>query len=845
MKVTLEDINRRISRLNSKPKASLVNMREAQIYTDKHVFCQNNAIMAIRNLDTLAENTNEAFNKALDIFDELCLNSDSKSEIINCCDILIENVDKVRDQIQLANSLKYRMGVMRQKPTTKINRQYNNVSEKIRDALDAVNAALKPNIPGVSSSSSPSQYSDEIKEECYTRILDRCIVMKECDRILKNHAQVSKRFNLDRIVDDIRCESDLYQACYEIASCIDTYGGSFRSKYNSALETTAYVFDKHFMNYPKNKIVEAVTDYFIFTEALHESEYDDINYVMNISVLFEQNDFSSLSWMFSEENKYDESEEKISSELLAEGYGVDFEYIAEDGFFKSIKKKNKEFNKDLKKSAKKLIKDAKEGNPEEHKTAEIRQMVDEFRSQCTKNPDSKANISSLKALINKIFVKSPYQIVYELPNLLSLIKVAFVLALGAIHPILGIVTFLTNELISVHLTRKQMEKVIKAYKDEISSVNNKIEKAKDDHTRENLEAYLKELEKDLEKLEEYERTVYSEEENDKRDEEKWASEDDEFNFDDDEEFDFDFDEAASIICISDYMTSIQENLIDDSVDGIVCNNIFKLDNELIDTITDFSITVPVILEKDKLREALINNRDQLRKSALSVNDYVRISCLNDNISKLENSGYSYNTSNTARDAMMYLACINEFTKIKSNEYITEMDFSNTIKLAINNLKKDAIKLSDKEKQMSSSIDIAANNVSKSLEDAVKNGNREAVIRGSMIPSASKCIKIAITAGVTWAINPAIAVITAIGAFACSKKMQAKERQLVLDDIEIELKMCERYMRAAEDEGDMKKIRQIEIIQRNLERQRQRIKYRMTVIYNQKVPDVNSSDDIND
>lgn len=842
MKVTLEDINRRISRLNSKPKASLVNMREAQIYTDKHVFCQNNAVMAIHNLDSLAENTNEAFNKALDIFDELCLNSNSRSEIINCCSVLVENVDKVRDQIQLANSLKYRMGVMRQKPTTKINKQYDDVSEKIKAALDAVNTALKPNLPGASSSPAPSSDSDETKEECYARILDRCMVMKECDRILKNYAQVSKRFNLDRIVDDIRYDSDLYQACYEIASCIDTYGGSFRSKYNSALETTAYVFDKHFMNYPKDKIVEAVTDYFIFTEALHESEYDDIKYVMNISVLFEQNDFSSLSWMFSQPELIKESDISI-----IDTYGLDFNYITEDNIVKSTGNKIKSFNKDVKQSTKKLVKDAKEGNPDERKAAEIRQMVDDFRAQCTKNPDSKANLSSLKGLINKIFVKSPYQIVYELPNLFSLIRVAFVLALTAINPIIGVISFLTNELISVHLSRKQMDKVISAYKKEIEIAQNKIDKAKDGHRKENLEKYVEELKKDLEKLEEYERTIYSEKENDERDEAKWASEygDDDFNFDDDEDFDFDFDEAASIICISDYMTSIHENLIDDSVDGIVCNNIFKLDNDLLDTITDFSITVPVILEKNKLKEALIDTRNELRKSATSVEDYVRISCLNDNISKLENSGYSYNTSNTARDAMMYLACVNEFTKIKSNEYITEMDFSNTIKLAINNLKKDAIKLSDKEKQMSSSIDIAANNVSKSLEDAVKNGNREAVIKGSMIPSASKCIKIALAAGVAWAVNPAVAVIGAIGAFACSKKMQAKERQLVLDDIEIELKMCERYMRAAEDEGDMKKIRQIEVIQRNLERQRQRIKYRMTVIYNQKVPEVGANDDMND
>ena len=65
-------------------------------------------------------------------------------------------------------------------------------------------------------------------------------------------------------------------------------------------------------------------------------------------------------------------------------------------------------------------------------------------------------------------------------------------------------------------------------------------------------------------------------------------------------------------------------------------------------------------------------------------------------------------------------------------------------------------------------------------------------------------------------------------FFSRKNSQAKERQLALDEIEIELKMCERYIRLYEEQQDMQKIRQCEIIQRNLERQRQRIKYKMAV-----------------
>ena len=86
------------------------------------------------------------------------------------------------------------------------------------------------------------------------------------------------------------------------------------------------------------------------------------------------------------------------------------------------------------------------------------------------------------------------------------------------------------------------------------------------------------------------------------------------------------------------------------------------------------------------------------------------------------------------------------------------------------------------------------------------------------------------------------MIGVLGTFACYKKNSAKERQLVLDDIEIELKMCERYLKLAEEKNDMKAIRQIEIIQRNLLRQQQRIKYKMKVYYNQNTPSVNKDED---
>lgn len=829
--ISIHDINKRI-RMKGQLSTNLINMREAQLFTDKNIFCKENAINSIKNWETLGDNIDDSFMEALNIFDNICEYCNDNT-INECCNILIEGTSKVRDQKQLMNSLKYRIARLKKNKSTKITKKYNDVSKKIKAAL-----TIKP----VSLNGAPNIFkggsSGVAKENAYERLYEECIKYKECDRIIETYNTLSKRFNIDKVLENIRTNIDIYEACGIISSYIDTYNYPFKNKYNAALEMCLYALDKHYMNYPKDKIIEAVTDYFILSNSLKESQYKDIKSIMQISVLYEQSDFSSISWMIKEPEKI---QEETIDPNIHETYGVDSSILE----FDLIKNKKKKEDNPIKAK----VKEWTNGNPEEREDQDIKDMINDFRKQCTKDPDNKNFATNFKAIIYKIYSKSPYQIVNELPNLFAILRMFFIMSTVIIHPVLLIVSYITNEVLKLHLSRKQCEKVINAYKKEIDSVKGKIEKAKSDKTKERLEKYLEELKKDKEKIEYYERDLYTDAENNERDEAKWASEDndddiDDWDFNDDEDWgvdDWDFEEVAKAMIMSDMVQAISEGLIDTNVDGIVYNNLFKLDNDSIDALTDFSITVPVILEKEKLKESLIEYRNKLRESVKYTKDYIRIDCLNENIYKLNNSTNLYNTSTSPNHILNYLMCLKEFTKMNT-EYIQEMEFSNTIKLAINKMKKDAVNLADKEKQASSMIDVAANNISRKLEDSIRSNNREAVIRGSILPSASKCIKLALLYGAAWCINPAIAIVIAIGHFACSKSMQKKERQLVLDDIELELKMCERYIKAAEDKNDLKKVREYEKLQRTLQRQKQRLQYKMLTIYNQKVPEIKNDND---
>jgi hypothetical protein len=809
-------------------------------------YSNSTAQYMLSNWRSFDENTNIAFEKALNVFDIVCEN-ETADQIKHKGNILIDEVQKVRDANQLINSIKHRNSRFKSKITTKIKSKNEKINSSADDVTAKIKAALtglnQPASGGTTSGGGESAAESEPTTEAVLQVFDSLLTeskkASECDRILRNYNNISKRFDLIKMVNEsLEYDYDIDECVVKICECIDTYNSSFEAKYNTMLETSAYILDRSHVEYPKSRIVEMVTDYFVFNTIMEKTDIEDIKKVKNSSVMFNDCDFESIESMLINVGPVDKVidptrlDNDFNLNEAVNSYGAeDIVVLVEN----PVKDKVNEWKK---------------GNPEEHKDDEIKKMISDFRNQC-KDGNPTNNTLQFKSLVNKLFTKNADQIVNELPNLFSILRLFFIAGSCAIHPVISVVTLITDKIIQNHLERKQLERIVKIYKDEIERVKTKIEKAKSDEEKERMDKYLSELKKDLDKIKEYERNLYSDTENDERDfadyefddDEDWDFGDDEWNFDDDE-----FSESAklinnmaSIIRISDLVSDINEGLVDRDLDGIVYDNIFKFDNDTIDAITDFSITVPVILEKKKLCRTLEQYGDTLRGKNFMSN-IMRIDCINENIRKLNNSVTTYNTNNSTKGIICTLNWINEMVSTTNCSYIMEMDLSNTIKLAMNKLKKNAVKLSDKEKKISNDIDVSMSSLSKSLEDALMNDNREAIIKGRVLPSASKTIKIALATGAAWAISPAVAVIGALGAFACSAKLKAKERQLVLDDIEIELKMCERYMKIAEDKDDMEAVRQIEITQRSLERQRQRIKYKMDVVYHQKTTPPSGSDD---
>lgn len=151
-----------------------------------------------------------------------------------------------------------------------------------------------------------------------------------------------------------------------------------------------------------------------------------------------------------------------------------------------------------------------------------------------------------------------------------------------------------------------------------------------------------------------------------------------------------------------------------------------------------------------------------------------------------------------------------------------------IKLGLNGIKTKFKEMSTKEKELSRNADTTTRTFVKAMKDALVSDRREAIIKGSVIPSFSRCLKAALALFLVSKISIGVAVIVALGGFALSKKLTKQERLLLLDEIETELEVVDKELALADSNNQINKYRELLKYKKNLQRQYQRIKYNIRI-----------------
>lgn len=136
----------------------------------------------------------------------------------------------------------------------------------------------------------------------------------------------------------------------------------------------------------------------------------------------------------------------------------------------------------------------------------------------------------------------------------------------------------------------------------------------------------------------------------------------------------------------------------------------------------------------------------------------------------------------------------------------------------------------KQERLSKAADASFDHFSKSIKNALVSDRREAIIKGSIIPSFSRCVKIGIGLVVLGGVAKSvlIPVITALGAMGVSKHLTKKERILLLDEIDTELQVIEKEIQMADANNQTNKYRELLKCKKELQRQYQRIKFNVKV-----------------
>lgn len=708
-----------------------------------------------------------------------------------------------------------------------------------------------------------SNVSDKINETCRKILTDALTEAGVCERIITNQEILNKRFDVDKLVRENQYRSIGYIVS-ELCKMIDTYEMPMTAKFNIALENVPYILAKNNIEFDRDvTIADAITEYFL----MRDDSISDVDYRAIRSSLLESqtldidpnNSTKLLSHVFNNKgsyyldkmmnifsktrNSYLESFVYKLSSITTESDAANYMnqvatiikenslseedeaklYYSVDNIsnISSISKEFIELQKPLFFDLDRFdtlsnsgcvfannrgsseddysIFDKKclvfESNDES--SNDIKGLIARFKAEQDKSPNM------FKRFLEKLHTKSPESVIDQTASIFTFVRAGVLLTLastGTVGIIASAVLGLVSWLLSRHLNDKQGTKLLKYIRDEKKTISEKIDNTSDKDKKESLEKYLKSLETAERNVEEYLDSIVDEDHSDN---------DFDFNFDD-----IDFESAMiNVDNILKDSASIMENMQLYNIDYRplikYCAENYML-HDLIDLIKESSIPMKKI--KADLKDAYNNS--------ISIQESTAIRYENDNIN-----------NHIDRNIYEKIYCEARVNDVINEIIVTPLNESGltTLKLAIQKGKSMLRDVNTKYQSMWQSVDAHASGLVNGIEKSMTSDRREAIIKGSIIPSLSKCCKSAIAlAGVGIFAGTYAAAIGAVGMVAISSKLNKRERQLLMDEIDTELKVVDRQIELAQNEGDMNQYRFLLNYQKKLSREMQRIRYGMKV-----------------
>lgn len=743
---------------------------------------------------------------------------------------------------------------------SKVTKVINSIMESGSDSqkeetMRYINNNLIPKLNRDTTSIFVNQIDKKLLNENYTNSINNTIsIYKECDRVLNNDKKLAKRFNFDKFIQENYNKKTPKELVFSLCEMIDTYNISPKQKYYIALESVQYAL----YNSPvkMDNVVKDITDYFLLRESIipdsimsdyiscakdnqflspeelsklkiTKNDYRDsylskINYILSISDNERvRNILDRIQYISTEEDasQYikdvynhvmndvtlsdsDKVELKNSINMIPLVSGVDqlfidYEIKKIDGALLSTRDLTETVN---------YINEYFE-DTEMISAPNIRSNIESFKYSQDKTPKRFAR------LMGRFNINSEYaaNVVSEsLSELYTIMKSSYDESNCIDEEYLNLI-----DRTEKYADRKDCNKIYKSILKEINSVDKLLERGMLDGNK--YLKYRSMLEQSLQKIDQY---------IDIRDYIPYNESCVDMNG-------MEFDDYVSLIETlmigADNINKLnKEELLSSISDNIRLftsnyDNLRNLSNILmISKCIDKSAYENILIQRtrnddcNKAEELIIANEVSYIKSYKPKNmDIISESLLSiEAVSVLEN--------------VFLEESIVEGLDIKNKKKKSKINV-NDIKIAFRAFQSKIQKLDTKVKSLWQSIDIKGNTIIASIQKSMKSDRREQIIKGSIIPSMSQCLKQLIAIAGTSAVGaffgaPYIGVLTAVGIFATNKILNDREKQIIYDEIDTELKVVDKEIEMALQDGDTKKYRFLLTYQKKLKRERMRIKY---------------------
>ena len=668
--------------------------------------------------------------------------------------------------------------------------------------IEAINNRIIANLETVQDLSEAKYRIKHLKNA--EPLLEALDDITECDKVIDNHKALCTRFGIDEYVQmNVRPEEENY-CIHELCSLIDTYNVGLNTKYRRAIDECIYAFAKNGIKYPVDSIVEDVSTYFLMLE-MDEND-TDVTILQLMKNAFEKDKFVTIA-----DKKFFQKCDEIlhpNDTTIEESEWLEPRERAIDTI-------NQFFI---------------------NESSDTEKAITAFKLAPVKDE------SMFKKLTQRMFnVKREEDILDATSNWLSLAFWFFIIVgIVAVSCFIAICALVVAIIIAKHLEYRTAKKVLARYHNARAKAAMKLEKTKDPQKKKRLEEFIKGLDMSIEKLEDHFDRI-----RDKDGKSAMELRPSKYNGSKSDEDDFDF----GLECAFFGVEGIHEAALLMDAMGIIpqlsdeakaffenSESYTKLPLGDINYITNVAQSYK-IFDESAMIDAMKDATWECRKKP-TIENYTRIAQLNQSISELAlnmQSQTKYAEDISVNEAVHDLceACdtINHINQ--SVHAINELGITSHIKLALDKAIDTAKGIDVKAQMAARTIDGAARLISKKIEDSMTLENREAVIRGEILPSLSKCIKLALVVGGAWLINPVIAIIIMVGKFALSSRIRKKEKQLVLNELDVELQMVDKYIQQAEEKKDMKKLRELLLLKKKLQSQYARLRYNIKIEWQDK------------